>query len=262
MNKEQAIMQLEYRKDFATPDQIEALDMAISALSEELSEDGTLTVHVSDGSKVNRVFVMGDNIFGGLYYPDSAENERDLISRQAVLDIWHTSYSDNREENEEIQYKKIAFELPSVENKGELISRQAIEEINSEIPKVHELFDIAYEYNKKDSTRTELSQKCTTYLLDVWQTLGAVVDNLPSAENKDGWIPVTERLPENNVIVLCCAISTSISGGHTRFVGCCNNGFWFVQTDAETLSYPRQYEVTAWQPLPEPYKAESEVKAE
>ena len=32
MTKEQAIIQLEYRKDFATPDQIEALDMAISAL--------------------------------------------------------------------------------------------------------------------------------------------------------------------------------------------------------------------------------------
>ena len=96
-------------------------EMAISALSEELSEDGTLTVHVSDGSKVNRVFVMGDNIFGGLYYPDSAEIKGDLISRQAVLDIWHTSYSDNRVENEEIQYKKIAFELPSAENKGEWI---------------------------------------------------------------------------------------------------------------------------------------------
>lgn len=128
MNKEQAIIQLEYRKDFATPDQIEALDMAISALSadgeyikkedaikafeksllgnyilwdrqevikkdmkermsrlptrsfpEELSEDGTLTVHVSDGSKVNRVFVMGDNIFGGLYYPDSAEDKGEWI---------------------------------------------------------------------------------------------------------------------------------------------------------------------------------------
>lgn len=38
----------------------------------------------------------------------------DAISRQAVLDVWHTSYSDNREENEEIQYKKIAFDLPSV----------------------------------------------------------------------------------------------------------------------------------------------------
>lgn len=38
----------------------------------------------------------------------------DAVSRQAVLDVWHTSYNDNREENEEIQYKKIAFDLPSV----------------------------------------------------------------------------------------------------------------------------------------------------
>ena len=38
----------------------------------------------------------------------------DCISRQAVLDIWHTCYSNIREENEEIQYKKIAFKLPSV----------------------------------------------------------------------------------------------------------------------------------------------------
>ena len=73
-------------------------------------------------------------------------------------------------------------------------------------------------------------------------------------ENKREWIPVSERLPDNNVRVLCSAISTSISGGYTRFVGCCDNGDWFVQTDAETVSYPRQYKVTAWMPLPEAYK--------
>ena len=38
----------------------------------------------------------------------------DAISRQAVLDIWHTTYSNVRIENDEIQYKKIAYELPSV----------------------------------------------------------------------------------------------------------------------------------------------------
>lgn len=33
-----------------------------------LHEDGTLEVHVEDGTKVNRVFVVGDNHFGGLFY--------------------------------------------------------------------------------------------------------------------------------------------------------------------------------------------------
>lgn len=76
MTKEKAIKHLEIIKgDCALVGEIRALDMAISALSEELSEDGTLTVHVSDGSKVKRVFVMGENIFGGLYYPDSAEDK-------------------------------------------------------------------------------------------------------------------------------------------------------------------------------------------
>lgn len=35
-----------------------------------ISEDGTLTVNVEDGNKVNRVLVCGDNHFGGLYYPE------------------------------------------------------------------------------------------------------------------------------------------------------------------------------------------------
>lgn len=126
------------------------------------------------------------------------------------------------------------------ENKGDLISRQAIEEINSEIPKIHELFDIAYEYNKEDSTRTELSQKCTTYLLDIWQTLGAIVDNYPSAENKREWIPTSERLPEIGQCVLC---SLGEFSDHQIVLAQYSSAKWWDY-------------VEAWQPLPEPYKAE------
>ena len=39
MTREEAIIQLEYRKDFATKDQIEAIDMAIDSLSQEPCED-------------------------------------------------------------------------------------------------------------------------------------------------------------------------------------------------------------------------------
>lgn len=77
MTKEEAIKIVKYYRDLPIrKDDKKALDMAIKALEQQPCED--------------------------------------TISRQAVLDVWHTSYSDNREENEEIQYKKIAFELPSV----------------------------------------------------------------------------------------------------------------------------------------------------
>ena len=55
---------------------------------------------------------------------------------------------------------------------------QKIEEINESICKVREIFDIAFDYNQNDNFRTELSQKCTEYLSDVWQTLGAIRDEL------------------------------------------------------------------------------------
>ena len=57
-----------------------------------------------------------------------------------------------------------------------MTKEQKIDEINDSISKVQELFDIAFEYNKNDDNRTELSQKCTTYLGDIWQTLGAIRD--------------------------------------------------------------------------------------
>lgn len=57
-----------------------------------------------------------------------------------------------------------------------MIKEHKIDEINDSISKIRELFDIAFEYNRNDDDRTELSQKCTTYLGDVWQTLSAIRD--------------------------------------------------------------------------------------
>lgn len=55
---------------------------------------------------------------------------------------------------------------------------QKIEEINESIYKVRELFEMAFEYNQNDKSQTELSQKCTDYLGDVWKTLSAIRDEL------------------------------------------------------------------------------------
>lgn len=73
-----------------------------------------------------------------------------------------------------------------------------------------------------------------------------------AAENNNGWIPCSELLPETNESVLCWAKSTA-RGGDVCFVGSCHNGFWFLQSSADTHSFPGQYVIVAWHPLPWPY---------
>lgn len=69
------------------------------------------------------------------------------------------------------------------------------------------------------------------------------------------WIPVEERLPEEDVIVL-----VTVSGFYSHFTfsntielgNLCSDGSWFIE------GYPDwdNPEVTAWMPLPEPYRKE------
>ena len=66
--------------------------------------------------------------------------------------------------------------------------------------------------------------------------------DLEQDEKENGWIPVSERLPEDDTTVL---VSCKTSRG-TTFVrtGYCINGSWHLNC----------YGATAWRPLPEPYK--------
>lgn len=80
--------------------------------------------------------------------------------------------------------------------------------------------------------------------------------NQLAEEYKGGWIPCSERLPEKNDSVLCWAKSTA-RGGDVCFVGSCHNGFWFLQSSADTHTFPGQYVVVAWKPI-EPYQKEGE----
>lgn len=70
------------------------------------------------------------------------------------------------------------------------------------------------------------------------------------------WIPCSERLPENNKVVLCWVRSTTIASGETFIIGSCDHGFWFLQTyEIGHHHFPvKDYEVVAWQPLPKPYQ--------
>ena len=62
----------------------------------------------------------------------------------------------------------------------------------------------------------------------------------------DGWIPVEERLPEESL--------NSVIGWDEYRERCCfvqyYNGKWSLRADREPIK------ITAWRPLPEPYRPE------
>lgn len=81
---------------------------------------------------------------------------------------------------------------------------------------------------------------------DAFVTYVELIDELQEAieqdEKENGWIPVSERLPEGDTTVL---VSCKTRRG-TTFVrtGYCIDGSWHLNCEG----------VTAWQPLPKPYK--------
>lgn len=79
---------------------------------------------------------------------------------------------------------------------------------------------------------------------------GLAIRALPSVNPISRWIPISERLPEKDVYVLA-----TTEWGAVTVAEMYSADEWFIHegaTNAETD------EITAWMPLPEPYKAESE----
>ena len=67
------------------------------------------------------------------------------------------------------------------------------------------------------------------------------------------WIPVTERLPEDRELILFSTKTDRVFEG--RYFDDNTNRQWYSFRD-DTFAWNNV--VTAWMPLPEPYKAESE----
>ena len=131
-------------------------------------------------------------------------------------------------------------------------------------------FELIEKYKKKliESTNIEDSPEEMKVLNDIffrlWQMgwldrlekKGEEIDRLREMLAKKGeWVSVTERLPEYNGITEEVLITTS--DGDIDIGGMGRLGWWRCEANE---GFEWINDVIAWQPLPQPYKAESENK--
>ena len=100
-----------------------------------------------------------------------------------------------------------------------------------------------------DELRGQAGSECTSedhYIKKTWEhCLDRVVGIIRKYMN-DGWIPVEERLPDNNENVLVTTDMGLIASGYIA------HGTWITDQEPD---YP-----IAWRPLPDPYRPERSVE--
>ncbi len=87
----------------------------------------------------------------------------------------------------------------------------------------------------------------------------ALLDELEAAQKR--WIPVTERLPENDECVLICDLDVNDGGKEITISAYSEAVFGGKKLGYKRWSEPyqyfsRQHKVTHWMPLPQPPKGE------
>ena len=138
------------------------------------------------------------------------------------------------------------------------VFEKIIEKLNSK----KAYFQRFYECEGKSEHDADLNKSTQLAFDDAIEIVKQTAEKLGTDTNvgSNGWIPCSERLPENNNVVLCWVVSKTIASGETFIIGSCDRGFWFLQTyEIGHHHFPvKDYEVVAWQPLPHPYQPKGE----
>lgn len=98
---------------------------------------------------------------------------------------------------------------------------------------------------------------CDDYVSVGWikEIIRSHMDDVP--DNNDGWIPVSEKLPEESDYYMACICNDEVCDYDFRKT-------WFAHADDYDMDKSEWRElydferVTAWQPLPEPYKEDKQ----
>lgn len=113
-----------------------------------------------------------------------------------------------------------------------------------------------------EELRGQVGSECTSedhYIKRAWEHCLDRVEYIIRKYMNDGWIPVEERLPEDDdfVLVTVTGIYNALTfSSAIQLASYCKDDGWFIE------GYPdwENPNVSAWRPLPEPYRPESETE--
>ena len=165
-------------------------------------------------------------------------NREEAISRQAVIDFFNSVFSD-----EFIPFDRARMFIDGIYHAVPSVTPQPCEDAISRQAAINILDDMVKDYVKEND-------------FDKAQGVAWVkVQKLPSvsAEKTGRWIPVSERLPEDRELILFSTKTDRVFEG--RYFDDNTGHQWYSFRD-DIFAWNNV--VTAWMPLPQPYKAESE----
>ena len=95
---------------------------------------------------------------------------------------------------------------------------EVLSELREEYSKCNDLFNIAYELNSNENTRTAFSQKVTSYMIEVMQTLGFLIGEFEREEVENQILEnATEIEADYDVDISDCVVNCSTCKNNVKY---------------------------------------------
>ena len=88
---------------------------------------------------------------------------------------------------------------------------------------------------------------------DILKMIEQLQDDLEEDEKENGWIPCSERLPKESDYYMACVYDSEANNFDFRKTWFAHKDDYYID-ESEWRELYQSEKVTAWRPLPEPYK--------